>query len=78
MRTYPLVGTDVGEALDHLSENAGTRAAARAVLDGHKKDCLPSCRSWDLPLSLVSLILIPVTLLLISRAVASLAIICCG
>ncbi len=40
MRTYPLVGTDVGEALDHLSEDAGTRAAARAVLDGHKKGLL--------------------------------------
>ena len=37
MRTYPLVETDAGEALDHLSEDAGTRAAARAVLDGHKK-----------------------------------------
>ena len=40
MRTYPLVETDAGEALDHLSEDAGTRAAARAVLDGHKKGLL--------------------------------------
>ncbi len=40
MRTYPLEGTDIGEALDHLSEEAGTRAAARAVLDGHKKGLL--------------------------------------
>jgi manganese transport protein len=40
MRTYPLAGTDVGEALEHLPEDAGTRAAARAVLDGHKKGLL--------------------------------------
>ncbi len=46
MRTYPslpLVKTSpegVGEALERLPEEAGTRAAARAVLDGHKKGLL--------------------------------------
>jgi manganese transport protein len=43
MRTYPTVETTpegVGEALEHLPEEAGTRAAARAVLDGHKKGLL--------------------------------------
>ena len=46
MRTYPPLppaGTTpegVGEALAHLPEEAGTRAAARAVLDGRKKGLL--------------------------------------
>src|SRR6266851_8632044 len=46
MRTYlplPLAGTPpegVGEALEHLPEEAGTRAAARAVLEGRKKGLL--------------------------------------
>jgi manganese transport protein len=40
MRTYPLAGTDMGEALEPLPEETGTRAAARAVLDGHKKGLL--------------------------------------
>ncbi len=46
MRTYPpLLPTSdkpegVGEALEHLPEEAGTRAAARAVLEGRKKGLL--------------------------------------
>jgi hypothetical protein len=46
MRTYPPlppVGASpegVGEAREHLPEEAGTRAAARAVLDGRKKGLL--------------------------------------
>jgi len=46
MRTYPplpLAGTapeGVGEALEHLPEGAGTRAAARAVLEGRRKGLL--------------------------------------
>ena len=46
MRTYPPLppaGTTpegVGEALEHLPEEAGTRAAARAALDGRKKGLL--------------------------------------
>jgi manganese transport protein len=46
MRTYPLrpktedSPQGVGVALEHLPEEAGTRAAARAVLDGRKKGLL--------------------------------------
>jgi manganese transport protein len=40
MRTYPLAGTDVSEALDHLPAEVGVQAAARAVLNGHKKGLL--------------------------------------
>jgi manganese transport protein len=46
MRTYPPVPTPndepvgVGVALEHLIEEAGTRAAARAALDGRKKGLL--------------------------------------
>lgn len=46
MRTYPSLPLTnaspegVGEALEFLPEEAGTRAAARAVLDGRKKGLL--------------------------------------
>src|SRR5947207_12633987 len=46
MRTYPSLPKaevspdDAGVALEHLSEETGTRAAARAVLDGRKKGLL--------------------------------------
>jgi manganese transport protein len=46
MRTYPPVPSSndepagVGVALEHVPEEAGTRAAARAALDGHKKGIL--------------------------------------
>jgi manganese transport protein len=46
MRTYPPLPPagaspeDVGGALEHLPEEAGTRAAARAVLEGRKKGLL--------------------------------------
>src|SRR5260370_29839459 len=44
MRTYPLLPSasesEKGVALKHIPEEAGTRAAARAVLDGRKKGLL--------------------------------------
>jgi manganese transport protein len=46
MRTYPSISNanvtpdGVGVALEHLPEEAGTRAAARAALDGRKKGLL--------------------------------------
>ena len=46
MRTYPPLPPDsespegVGVALEHIPEEAGTRAAARAALDGNKKGLL--------------------------------------
>jgi manganese transport protein len=46
MRTYPPMPSSndetagVGVALEHVLEEAGTRAAARAALDGHKKGIL--------------------------------------
>jgi len=46
MRIYPTLPPSgaslegVGEALEHIPEEAGTRVAARAALDGRKKGVL--------------------------------------
>ena len=84
MRTYPSlskaeVSSDgMSGALEKLSEKSGTRAAARAVLDGRKKGLLALLLSWGRLLSHAWPILILATLPLTSREAALLVTNCSG